>query len=220
MMKNELIRELLKGGYLRNPLILETFEKIDRKDFVPAELESSAYLNEPLPIGFGQTISQPLTVAFMLELLDPHPGEQILEVGAGSGWVSALLAYCVEDEGKKSGHVVAIERIRELKDMAERHISKYSFLGRGIVEIILGDGSRGAPPEHCPPGGFDKIISAASAKEIPEVWKKQVKVRGRIVAPVWQSILVLDKISPTECREREYFGFSFVPLVSDSDKNR
>ncbi len=83
----------MSGGYLKSPLLIEAFKKIDRKDFVPKDLGNLAYINEPLHIGFSQTISQPLTVAFMLELLDPRPGEKILDVGAGSGWQTALLAY-------------------------------------------------------------------------------------------------------------------------------
>ena len=105
--KESLIKDLISGGYLKNPFLIEVFEKIDRADFVPVNLRNDAYLNQPLPIGFGQTISQPLTVAFMLELLEPKPTEKILEVGAGSGWVSALLAQIVGEKGR----VCAIERV-------------------------------------------------------------------------------------------------------------
>ena len=95
---------------------MEAFKAIDRADFVPEKYKSEAYVNAPLPIDFGQTISQPLTVAFMLELLEPKAGEKILDVGCGSGWVSALLAQIVGEQGK----IIAIERIPELKEIAEK----------------------------------------------------------------------------------------------------
>jgi len=206
----KLIRELIGGGYLKSKNLIDAFRKIDRKDFVPRELWIEAYGNYPLPIGFGQTISQPLTVAFMLELLAPKAGEKILDIGAGSGWTSALLAEVVGAEGK----VVAVERIPELKKMTEENIQKYGFVKEGRVEVFLGDGSN---PSMLLRAGweFGKIIAAAAAEEIPEVWKKQLKVGGRIVAPVGSSIWALDKVSEEEFRTKEYFGFSFVPLIRD-----
>ena len=134
-----MINSLIKDGYLKTLEIIEAFKLIDRTDFVLEEYKNEAYVNAPLPIGFGQTISQPLTVAFMLELLEPKAGEKILDVGAGSGWVSALLAKIVGDKGK----IIGIERISELKEMAEKNIAKYNFIEKGIVKIILGDGAKG-----------------------------------------------------------------------------
>jgi len=225
-----LINSLIKDGYLKTPEIIEAFKAIDRKDFVPEEQKKEAYVNAPLPIGFGQTISQPLTVAFMLELLEPKQGEKILDIGAGSGWVSALLAYIVSRtntdytrtdtdniprESASSPHksvlVVAMERIPELKEMAEKNISKYGFIENGIVEMVLGDGSKGYKKE----ADYDKIIAAASAQnELPKEWQKQLKIGGRIVAPLGDSIVVIDKISKIKYNVKEHFGFSFVPLIS------
>src|SRR3989344_867492 len=105
-----LIQELLSGGYLKTPRIIDAFRLIDRADFVLPEYKDEACGNYPLPIGEGQTISQPLTVAFMLELLNPQPGEKILDIGAGSGWQTALLAEIVGPKGQ----IVAIERIPKL----------------------------------------------------------------------------------------------------------
>ncbi len=88
---NQLIRELINSGYLKTPAIIEAFQKINRADFVPEEIKEESYINAPLPIGYGQTISQPLVVAFMLEQLEPQPADKILDIGSGSGWPSALL---------------------------------------------------------------------------------------------------------------------------------
>lgn len=232
MTKEGLVNELQSEGYLKTSAVVRAFQKIDRTDFVPPDLQDEAYENYPLPIGYGQTISQPLTVAFMLELLAPKAGEKILDVGAGSGWQSALLAYCVsratrinaEQDADKCGYirenrrgnprtsagwVVAIERIPELKEVAERNIGKYDFITNGIVKVVVGDGSRGYKSE----APYDKIVAAAAGEKIPDEWKRQLKVGGRIVAPIGQSIIVLDKIGKNEYKERDYYGFSFVPLV-------
>lgn len=210
--REELIQELIAGGYLKTPLIIEAFRQVDRKGFVPEDLQFEAYRNTALPIGFGQTISQPLVVAFMLELLEPKPGEKILDVGAGSGWKAALLAYCVA----KNGFVITVERIPELKEMAEQNIAKYNFIDKGIVKVILGDGAKGAPEELLPKGRFDKIIAGAAGEKLPAAWEKQLKIGGRIVTPIGHSIIVLDKLSETAFKEKRYEGFSFVPLISDS----
>ncbi|MEK7086802.1 MAG: protein-L-isoaspartate(D-aspartate) O-methyltransferase [Patescibacteria group bacterium] len=203
--KENLIGELVKNGYLKTPVIIEAFQKIDRKDFIREETMAEAYGNYPLPIGRGQTISQPLTVAFMLELLEPKAGEKILDVGAGSGWQTALLAQIVGESGK----IIAIERIPELKIFAEENIAKYEHLKN--TQIILSDGSQGHELEM----PYDKIVAAATANEIPLTWKEQLKIGGRIVAPVGQSIFVLDKTGQNQFSQKQFFGFSFVPLIKE-----
>ncbi len=203
--KEILIQELIEGGYLHTKRIIDAFKKIDRKDFVPAEEIESAYENIPLSIGFGQTISQPLTVAFMLELLDPKPGEKILDIGSGSGWTSALLAYCVGEKGK----VYAIERIPQLAEFGKKNIAKYNFIKKKRVEVFCKDGSKGLE-EKAP---FDKILSGAMAKEVPLAWKKQLKIGGKIVTPLNGSIFLLEKIDKENFKETEFPGFAFVPLI-------
>mgnify|MGYP001594668405 CR=1 FL=1 len=208
--KEILIRELVRDGYLKTPVIIEAFQAIDRIGFVLSEFKNEAYINAPLPIGFGQTISQPLTVAFMLELLEPQPGERILDIGAGSGWQTALLAYIVaSDKEKKTGKVFTIERIKELCQFGKQNVANYNFLEKGIVEFFCQDGSVGLK-EFAP---FDRIIAAATAEVIPSAWKEQVRIGGRIVAPVGQSIVVTDKIGKDKFSQKEFFGFSFVPLI-------
>jgi len=213
MEKEELINELILNGYLKNDSLISAFLNVDRKDFVLDEYKNVAYENIPLPIGYNQTISQPLTVAFMLELLEPKVGEKILEVGTGSGWQTALLAYLIKDEeNKNSGKVISIERIKELKDFAYQNLMKYDELSKNII-LLVRDGSLGFEEES----PFDKIIVAAAADEIPQPLKEQLKIGGRMIIPVKSSIVVLDKISSNEFKKMEFFGFSFVPLVKDEN---
>ena len=204
---DNLINSLIKDGYLKTPEIIETFKQIDRADFVPEKYKLEAYVNAPLPIDFGQTISQPLTVAFMLELLEPRPAEKILDVGFGSGWTTALLAKIVGEQGK----VVAIERISELYEFGANNIAKYNFIEKGIVKTINADGTKGYKKE----APFDKILAGAAAYgDIPLIWKRQLKIGGRIVAPVENSVVVVDKVAKNKYTKKEYFGFSFVPLIA------
>ena len=203
---NPLINYLLSINILKTPGIIEAFEKIDRKDFVPEELKKEAYYDRPLPIGFGQTISQPLVVAFMLEQLQPKLDDKILDIGSGSGWTTALLAEIVGPKGK----VIAIELVSELMEFGKNNVAKYNFIEKGLVEFICADGSKGYKQEAC----FDKILASASAREqIPNAWKEQVKIGGRIVTPVSSSIWLFVKKSQDKFEETEYPGFAFVPLI-------
>lgn len=200
-----LIKDLMSSGHLKTPRIIDAFQKIDRKDFVLNEYKDEAYANTALPIGHGQTISQPLTVAFMLELLQPEEGNKILDVGSGSGWQTALLAYIVGSEGK----IFAVELIPELMNFAIKNISKYDFIQKKIVEFRCFNAINGIPEE----APFDRIISAASSSEIPSAWKEQLKIGGRMVVPVRESIWLLVKKGENEFEEKEYKGFSFVPFI-------
>lgn len=214
---NDLIDSVVKDGYLKTPEIIEAFRAIDRKDFVTEDYRKDAYVNAPLPIGFGQTISQPLTVAFMMELLEPKAGEKILDVGAGSGWAAAILAYIVgkqrlSADGNESALLLAVERVPELKEMAEKNVAKYNFIEKGIALIVLADGSKGYKKE----APYDKIIAAAAAyRDIPKDWRSQLKIGGRIVAPVGNSIVLINKLSRNKFDKKEFFGFSFVPLIEE-----
>jgi len=200
-----LIDTLIKDGWLKTPRIIEAFQAIKRASFLPGGMKDLAELNEALPIGQGQTISQPLVVAFMLEELKLELGNKILDIGSGSGWTTALLAYIVGDKGK----VIAIEIVPELKEFGERNAAKYNFIKKEIVEFICADGSKGYKKE----APFDRILASASAEEIPKAWREQLKIGGRIVTPVGSSIWVLEKKSETEFDEKEYPGFAFVPLI-------
>lgn len=201
-----LIDSLIQEGWLRTERYIEAFQKIKRRDFLPREMKNLAELNEALPIGHGQTISQPLVVAFMIEQLKPQAREKILDIGSGSGWTSALLAEIVGEEGK----VVALEIIPELMTFGRENVAKYNFIKKGRVEFVLADGSKGYQAE----APFDKIlVSAAVQKEIPLNWKKQLKIGGRIVTPIGSSIWLLIKKTEKEFEKIEYPGFAFVPLI-------
>ena len=201
-----LIDSLIGESWIKTPRIIEAFEKIKREDFLPGEMKDLAELNEALPIGFSQTISQPLVVAFMLELLQPRPGDKILDVGSGSGWTSALLAEIVGSKGK----VIAIEVIPELMEFGEKNVAKYNFIEKGIVEFICADGSKGYEKE----APFDGILASASVQtEVPQAWKNQIKIGGKIVTPLGSSIWRFTKKSATKSEDFEYPGFVFVPLI-------
>ena len=218
-----LIDNLVKDGYLKTDRIITAFKKIKREDFLPEDMKDLAEVNEAMPIGSGQTISQPLVVAFMLELLEPREGDRILDIGSGSGWTTALLSQVVGEKGK----VIAIEIVPELKEFGENNIRKYNFIEKGIAECVLGDGSK----EYAKEAPFDKILASASlaaakggkedlsslstARELPMAWKEQLKVGGRIVVPIGTSIWLFIKKGENErFEEKEYPGFVFVPLVS------
>lgn len=205
---DSLVKDLIYQGYLKTDRIIGAFSKIRRVDFVPQDLESAALANIPLPIGQGQTISQPLTVAFMLEKLEPLPGDKILDVGSGSGWTTALLAYIV---GKK-GKIIGMERIKELCDFGINNVSKYHLIEGGRVKIICADGTKGYVNE----APYDRILVSAAAREVPKELKKQLKIGGRLVIPVGSSIWLIEKKSDKDFREVEYPGFAFVPLVGGS----
>lgn len=203
--KDDLVELLVKEGYLKTPAIIDAFKKIDRFDFVIDYLKSEAYLNSPLGIGFGQTISQPLTVAVMMELLQPESGQKILDVGSGSGWSTALLSEIVGPTGK----VYGVEIVPELSEFGKKNVSHYNFVRQGIAEFFCMDGSRGLSDK----APFDRIISAASVKQIPEDWKKQLKIGGRMVLPMSQSLWLIIKKSEDNFEIKEYPGFIFVPLI-------
>jgi protein-L-isoaspartate(D-aspartate) O-methyltransferase len=176
---------------------------VDRVDFVRLEDRGSTAEDEALPIGYGQTISQPYTVAFMLELLWPRVGEKILDVGSGSGWTTALLAAIVGPKGKVCG----VERVPELVGFGRANLAKYTLPQAEILQA----GKELGLPEAAP---FDRIlVSAAAESSVPVRLVAQLKVGGILVMPVGEAIWCVEKLSGTQTRIEKHPGFVFVPLV-------
>lgn len=206
-----LIQQLIDQGYLKTKRIIKAFNKINRKDFLLEQSIHEAAANYPIPIGYDQTISQPLTVAFMLELLSPKRGQKILDIGSGSGWTTALLAEIVGENGK----VFSIERIPELKIFSKKNVSKYNFVKSGRAVFIIGDGSKGLK-DMAP---FDRIHVAAAANKIPEELLRQLTIGGKLVIPEGvgsQNIVLVEKTGKDKYKKENFPGFVFVPLISDN----
>lgn len=202
---SKLVNELIRNGYLKSDLIIDAFSEINRIEFVPEELESHAQENISLPIGYGQTISQPMTVAFMLELLDPKTGHKIMDVGSGSGWTTALLSCITGSQGK----VFALERIKELSELGKRNVDKYGYVQRGIARFHHADGTKGFAEE----APYDRILVSAVTECVPAELKKQLKIGGKMVLPVGHSIWYMEKKGEEEFYKEEYPGFAFVPMA-------
>ena len=195
-------RQIVARG-IEDKKVIEAFMKVPRHLFVPEEVKHLAYYDSPLSIGYGQTISQPFTVAFMMSVLDLNKSDEVLEIGTGSGYQTALLAELVKK-------VYTIERIKELSENAQ---SVIAYLGYDNVEFYIGDGSKGW---HNESKKFDKIIVTAGAPIVPESLLKQLKIGGKMVIPVggksMQSMkLIVKEIYAIE--EYDLGEFAFVPLI-------
>jgi protein-L-isoaspartate(D-aspartate) O-methyltransferase len=198
--QHELSLYLQQRGTLYSPLLISSFNAIDRKDFVSYSFHDQAYEDYPLSIGEGQTISQPFTVAFMLELLELREEDKVLDIGCGSGWTTALLAHAVD-----KGSVTALERIAQLLALAEENLSKYSFTN---IHLQLAGKALGLPAET-----FDKILVSAAAEKLPLELVRQLNPGGIMVIPIQNEIAVIYKQENEGFIQKDYYGFRFVPLI-------
>ncbi|MCM8819556.1 MAG: protein-L-isoaspartate(D-aspartate) O-methyltransferase [Candidatus Omnitrophica bacterium] len=202
MLKEKMIKEQIFSRGIKDQRILDAFRKVPRHLFVPESQIRFSYIDSPLPIGEGQTISQPYIVALMTLLLDVKESQKVLEIGTGSGYQAAILAYL----GAK---VYSIERIASLAEKAKTLLSKLGY----DVQIKIGDGSLGWE-EYSP---YDRIIVTAASPSILDTWRKQLKIGGKMVLPVeyglYQMLVVVNKISETEFSQKQICECIFVPLV-------
>ena len=187
-----------------SPAVRQALGKVERHRLVPPGEASRAYRNHPLPIGNGQTISQPYIVALSADLVNPKPGHVVLEVGTGSGYQAALLAEIVS-------RVFSIELIEDLGRTAAKRLEE---LGYGNIEVKIGDGYAGWPEK----GPFDGIVVTAAAPFVPKALVEQLKTGGRMVIPVggagdMQYLKVLVKRADGGVDERRVLAVRFVPLV-------
>lgn len=198
-----LVAVLQRQG-IRNERVLAAIGRVPRERFVPPELVDEAYADRALPIGQGQTISQPFVVARMTELLEPEPTHRVLEIGTGSGYQAAVLSQLVRE-------VVSVERLSAL---AERSRIVLGDLGAANVTVVVGDGTLG----YAPLAPYDGIIVTAAAPKVPGPLVEQVAVGGRIVAPLgprdFQDLTVLMK-TDHGLERRPIEAVKFVPLVGE-----
>jgi protein-L-isoaspartate(D-aspartate) O-methyltransferase len=196
-----MVKTQIAARGIRNPRVLEAMTRVPRHVFVPAGLRHRAYADEPLPLGEGQTISQPYIVALMTETLDPQPWHRVLEVGTGSGYQAAVLSLLARE-------VVSVERHQVLADRAREVLAS---LGLERVEVAVGDGTEGygAAP-------FDRILITAGAPSVPEALKAQIADGGRMVVPVGganlQHLISVDR-SGGLYRQSQGGPCVFVPLI-------
>ena len=197
-----MVQSQLHQRGIRDRRVLEAFRTVPRHRFVSAELQSQAYEDQPLPIGSGQTISQPYVVAYMLQALQLRSADRVMELGAGCGYLTALLAHLVAD-------VHAIELLPELAAQANATLRE---LGCERVRVVKGNGLSGAP-ERAP---FDAIIGSAAAPDVPENLLQQLVPGGRMILPVGnlRQHLVLVVRSPSGPRRRTLLPVRFVPMIS------
>lgn len=198
-------RQIEKRG-IENPRVLQALRDVKRHLFVPPDEVSEAYEDHPLPIGSGQTISQPYIVALMTEAIDPEPTDRVLEIGTGSGYQAAVLSKLVKE-------VFSIEIVESLGREATKRLAD---LGYANVTVRIGDGYKGWP-EQAP---FDKIVVTAAPPEVPQALIDQLAEGGRMVVPVgttFQELLLIEKKPGGEVTKRVITAVRFVPMVKGKD---
>jgi len=197
--KEYLIGYWTLNGILKDKNLVRAFENTARENFVLPEYREDAYLDEPLPLVSGQTISQPTTVAIMTQALEPKPGQKILEIGSGSGYQAAILSKIVGEKGR----IFTVERISSLVKFARKNLKSY-----GNVSVVHADGTRG----YVQKAPYDRIIVTATAANLPEQIFSQMKEKGIMVIPIEDHLFKITKIGKKP--KMEDLGlFAFVPLI-------
>ncbi len=205
----EMVRRQIEARGVHNSRVLDAMKQVERHLFVPPELAEFAYLDRPVPIGEGQTISQPYMVAFMTELLEVRPEHRVLEIGTGSGYQAAVLA-------RLAGEVYTIEIIPSLRERADKLLKKL-----GVLNVITrtGDGFLGWP-EKAP---FDRIMVTASPPEVPKPLLEQLAVGGRMVIPTGEGneqVLRLIQKTKSGVTQKEVLPVRFVPMTGRAQEEQ
>lgn len=204
--RERMVKRQIAGRGVRSQKVLEAMRKVPRERFLPQGQGVWAYDDAPLPIGDGQTISQPYIVAYMTEALALEGGEKVLEIGTGSGYAAAVLAEIAAD-------VYTIERIEALATMASTVLDDLDYTN---VHVRHGDGTLGWP-EHAP---FDGIVVTAGGPDVPDTLRHQLKIGGRLVIPVgkttwYQELVRVTRVGEDEFRTEDLVPVRFVPLIGE-----
>lgn len=206
---------LVADHVLKTPMVIRAMKTVPREEFLPPNLRSHAYVDCPLPIGEGQTISAPHMVSIMNEELQLEVGHRVLEVGSGCGYHACTVAEIVapsEAEESRRGHVYTVEIIETLVQMARRNVARAGYTDR--VTAVLGDGGEGLPPN----APFDRIYVTAAAPDVPKPLLEQLKPEGVLLLPVgeprfFQHLVKIVKSRDGRVLRSNLGGVSFVPLV-------
>ena len=203
-----MVSSQIEARGIRSQRVLEAMRKVERHRFIPPDGQAFAYRDGPVPIGQGQTISQPYIVACMTEVLQPQPSDRVLEIGTGSGYQTAVLAELVAE-------VYTIENVERLAKQVEMILNQMDYEN---IRLRLGDGHQGWP-EAAP---FDKVIVTAAPAKLPKLLLDQLKLGGRMIVPVgrWRQELVLIRHTPDGCRRERLMPVRFVPMVKQLNLGR
>jgi protein-L-isoaspartate(D-aspartate) O-methyltransferase len=208
--RDRLVDKLLNQGYIRTENVKDAMLHVPREEFIPPENRAYAYADQPLPIGSGQTISAPHMVAMICEKLDLTEDMKVLEIGTGFGYNAAVVAELLGSEG----HLFTIERLESLAEQSRDNLERTGYSDK--VTVITGDGTLGYPEE----APYDRIYATASAPEIPEPLKEQLKIGGKLILPVgsidyFQELVCVERISTDEFKTRRLGGVVFVPMIGE-----
>lgn len=208
--RKKMVKILSESGYIKTEKVRNAMENVPREEFIPTSNRPYAYVDRPLPIGEGQTISAPHMVAMICELLELEEGMKVLEIGTGFGYNAAVVSQIIG----KEGHLYSIERIGSLAGIARENLKRTS-LGDNVT-VILGDGTKGYEEE----APFDRIYGTASAPSLPEPLKEQLKIGGIMLVPVgeqhyFQDLVYIKRESEDSFTRKAIGGVAFVPMIGE-----
>lgn len=208
--RKKMVERLYESGYIKTEKVKDAMMSVPREEFMPTSNRPYAYIDRPLPIGEGQTISAPHMVAMICEILELKEGMKVLEIGTGFGYNAAVVAQIIS----KKGHLYSIERIESLAKTANENL-KRTNMGENIT-IVIGDGTKGYPQE----APYDRIYGTASAPSVPEPLKEQLKIGGIMLVPVgdknyFQELVYIKRTSENDYERKHIGGVAFVPMIGE-----